>query len=157
MSESERVWQRLVDRFLQWPLPQTVCSDLCVTDSAYRFPRSGTNLLNVNEARQMIEYLFAGEALDTARAIGAAEGAEEARSERAAKDAEIAGLRRALGPLARIDCLIDENDPSRGYAFDAWLDGQVVFGIGKERVITAGDLRRARAALNGNGDQTRSE
>ena|SRR6185312_14449257 len=83
--------------------------------------------------------------------------ARAALAELAAKDAEIAGLRRALGPLARIDCLIDENDPSRGYAFDAWLDGQVVFGIGKERVITAGDLRRARAALNGNGDQTRSE
>jgi len=62
----------------------------------------------------------------------------------AAKDAEIAGLLEALGPLARIDCLIDENAPNRGYAFDAWLDGQVVFGIGKERVITAGDLRRAR-------------
>jgi hypothetical protein len=48
----------LVDRFLSWPLPQSVCSDLCVTDRSYKFPRSGTNLLTADEARQMIEYLL---------------------------------------------------------------------------------------------------
>lgn len=54
----------LVDRFLAWPLPPTVCSDLCVTDRDYKFPRSGTNLLNVDEARQMIEYLLAPASAD---------------------------------------------------------------------------------------------
>ena len=49
----------LVDRFLAWPLPQSVCSDTCVSDKNYKFPRSGTNLLTADEARQMFEYLFA--------------------------------------------------------------------------------------------------
>jgi hypothetical protein len=48
----------LVDRFLAWPLPQSVCSDLCVTDRNYKFPRSGTNLLTASEAQQMIEHLL---------------------------------------------------------------------------------------------------
>jgi hypothetical protein len=55
---------RLVDRFLQWKLPDSVCSDTCVTDKGYaeRFPgtRSGTNLLSAGEARQMIEYVLSG-------------------------------------------------------------------------------------------------
>lgn len=49
---------KLVDRFLGWPLPRSVCSDLCVADRDYKFPRRGTNLLGADEARQMIEYLF---------------------------------------------------------------------------------------------------
>lgn len=47
----------LADRFLMWPLPKSVRSDQCVTMD-YAFPRSGTNLLNADEARQMLEYLF---------------------------------------------------------------------------------------------------
>lgn len=47
----------LADRFLAWPLPESVCSDLCVTDRSYPH-RSGTNLLTVVEARQMLEYLL---------------------------------------------------------------------------------------------------
>lgn len=53
----------LVDRFLKWKLPASVCSDVCVTDKDYAatFPglRSGTNLLTDDEARQMIEHLLA--------------------------------------------------------------------------------------------------
>jgi hypothetical protein len=49
--------QALVERFLSWPLPKSVRSDLCVTTD-YEFPRSGTNLLTAEEARQMIEYLL---------------------------------------------------------------------------------------------------
>lgn len=49
----------LVNRFLAWQLPQSVCSDLCVTDREYKFPRSGTCLLSAAEAKQMIEHLFA--------------------------------------------------------------------------------------------------
>lgn len=49
--------QAMVDRFLAWPLPDSVCSDTCVTMRPYAFPRSGTNLLTADEARQMLEYV----------------------------------------------------------------------------------------------------
>lgn len=48
----------LVDRFLAWNLPKSVCSDTCVTDAKYQHSRSGTNLLSADEARQMIEHLL---------------------------------------------------------------------------------------------------
>jgi hypothetical protein len=48
----------LTDRFLAWRLPQSVCSDTCVSDQDYKLPRSGTNLLTADEAKQMLEYLF---------------------------------------------------------------------------------------------------
>lgn len=48
----------MVQRFLSWPLPAGVCSDLCVTDRDYKFPRSGTNLLTAAEARQMVRHLL---------------------------------------------------------------------------------------------------
>lgn len=47
----------LVDRFLAWPLPDSVCSDMCATVRGYP-NRVGTNLLTADEARQLIEYLF---------------------------------------------------------------------------------------------------
>lgn len=48
---------KLVNRFLAWPLPESVCSDLCVTRQGDKH-RSGTNLLTEGEARQMFEYVF---------------------------------------------------------------------------------------------------
>ena len=54
----------LVDRFLSWPLPDSVCSDLCATKQGYP-SRSGTNLLTAVEARQMLEYLL-GDKVDDA-------------------------------------------------------------------------------------------
>ena len=48
----------LVDMFLAWELPRTVCSDSCVTVKNYNGQRTGTNLLNANEAKQMIKYLI---------------------------------------------------------------------------------------------------
>ena len=48
---------RLVARFLAWPLPDSVCSDLCATKQGYPH-RSGTNLLSAAEAKQMFEYLL---------------------------------------------------------------------------------------------------
>jgi hypothetical protein len=57
-SEREREIKGLVDRFLAWQLPATVCSDRCVTMQGYGHPRYGTNLLTADEARQMIEYLL---------------------------------------------------------------------------------------------------
>jgi hypothetical protein len=49
----------IVDRFLSWSLPSSVCSDICVTKRGYPI-RSGTNLLDAVEARQMLEYVLAG-------------------------------------------------------------------------------------------------
>jgi hypothetical protein len=54
--------ETLVERFLAWPLPQSVCSDACVTDHNYRHLRTGTNIMTAVEARQMIEHLLADDA-----------------------------------------------------------------------------------------------
>jgi hypothetical protein len=53
----------MVDRFLAWPLPETVSSDMCVTmrDALYinnRY-RTGTNLLTATEAEEMFRYVLA--------------------------------------------------------------------------------------------------
>lgn len=47
---------KLVDRFLAWPVPPEVCSDLCMTDAKYKFPRSGTCIMGPREARIMFEH-----------------------------------------------------------------------------------------------------
>lgn len=56
-SAVERDVSRLVDRFLAWPLPESVASDQCATMPGYPY-RCGTNLLTATEARQMIEYVL---------------------------------------------------------------------------------------------------
>lgn len=53
----------LVDRFLAWPLPDSVASDDCATVRDYGVregwpKRCGTNLLTADEARQMLEYVL---------------------------------------------------------------------------------------------------
>jgi hypothetical protein len=57
-TEKPSVTEDMVDRFLRWPVPKSVCSDTCVSDNDYKFPRYGTNLLTENEARQMLEYVL---------------------------------------------------------------------------------------------------
>lgn len=47
----------LTNRFLAWPLPDSVCSDLCVTRQGDRH-RTGTNLLTADEAKQMFKHVF---------------------------------------------------------------------------------------------------
>lgn len=54
-----KVTDAMVDRFLGWPLPKSVCADLCATDPYYQHQRYGTSLLNVHEARAMLEYVLA--------------------------------------------------------------------------------------------------
>jgi hypothetical protein len=49
---------KLVDRFLTWELPKTVCSDLCVTDRSYQYSRTGTSLLTAEEAKQMLMHVL---------------------------------------------------------------------------------------------------
>lgn len=48
----------LVERFLAWPLPKSVCADPCASNPDYP-GRSGTNLLNADQARQMLEHVLA--------------------------------------------------------------------------------------------------
>lgn len=55
-------FKQLASRFCAWPLPADVCADLCATDPAYAYPRSGTNLLTVAQAEQMLRHVLAGEA-----------------------------------------------------------------------------------------------
>lgn len=54
---SEKLLDELVDRFLAWPLPDSVCADKCACIQNYPH-RSGTTLLSATEARQMIEHLM---------------------------------------------------------------------------------------------------
>lgn len=48
---------KMVDRFLAWSLPASVCSDACVVQRGYPH-RIGTNLLTADEARQMLEHVL---------------------------------------------------------------------------------------------------
>lgn len=57
------VTEDMVTRFLTWPLPDSVCSDQCVTERGYGKvqgwpPRSGTSLLTADEARKMLLYVL---------------------------------------------------------------------------------------------------
>ena len=47
----------LVNRFLRWPLPHSVCADLCASKQGYP-NRSGTTLLSAFEAKAMIVHLL---------------------------------------------------------------------------------------------------
>ena len=49
--------EKLVNSFLSWPLPDSVCSDQCATQQGAK-NRTGTNLLTYIEAAQMFEYLL---------------------------------------------------------------------------------------------------
>lgn len=62
------VTDAMVDRFLSWRLPASVCADLCATNRDYQHPRCGTNLLTADEARQMLEHVLVASSSDTARA-----------------------------------------------------------------------------------------
>ena len=59
MTLDDSTMKELVDRFLQWPLPVTVCSDTCVTIAGYTYPRSGTNLLSAFQAEHMLRHVLA--------------------------------------------------------------------------------------------------
>lgn len=47
-------YNKFAERFCQTLLPATACADICATDSQYPYARSGTNLLTVAEAEQMM-------------------------------------------------------------------------------------------------------
>jgi hypothetical protein len=73
---------KLVDRFLSWPLPDSVCADLVATKQGEPH-RSGTNLLSAIEAKQMLEHVIGAEL-------------ESLRQQDILRDLEIVRLREAL-------------------------------------------------------------
>lgn len=50
----------LAERFCVARLPETVCADLCATDRDYKYPRYGTNLLTVDEAKDVMRQVMEG-------------------------------------------------------------------------------------------------
>ncbi len=46
--------ENMVDAFLRWPLPDSVCADLCATERGYKHGRTGTSLLTHPEAKAML-------------------------------------------------------------------------------------------------------
>ena len=44
-------------KFLQWELPEGLCSDLCACDPHYKY-RTGTNLMNFEQAKHMIKHIL---------------------------------------------------------------------------------------------------
>lgn len=57
-TEPELLLNQLAERFISWPLPESVCADLCTTKAGYT-GRTGTNLLTFDEAKQMLAYVLA--------------------------------------------------------------------------------------------------
>lgn len=54
----------LAEAFLRWPLPDSVCADLCATKQGPG--RFGTNLLSYVEAKQMFEQVLANTTVSNA-------------------------------------------------------------------------------------------
>ena len=103
-KRSAAVVKQIADRFVQWRLPETVCADLCATDNTYKFPRSGTNLLNVAEAEIMArEVVLPAIAAEHERLVAEAVKAArvEAADRIAALEADNARLREELTALAQ--------------------------------------------------------
>lgn len=59
-SEAEML-DRAVNRFLTWPLPDSVCPDACTINKRHKgMPvPTGTNLLTATEARDMLKHVLA--------------------------------------------------------------------------------------------------
>lgn len=51
----------MIDRFLSWPLPESLCSDHCASMPGYPH-RTGTNLMTAEQAKEMLDYVLAAPA-----------------------------------------------------------------------------------------------
>lgn len=56
----EMYLDRLASRFAAAPLPAGVAADGCATDPNYPYPRYGTNLLTVAQAKEVLRYVLDG-------------------------------------------------------------------------------------------------
>lgn len=68
LTTRANISDELVDRFLSWPLPTSVCSDPCASTPGYPHQRVGTNLLTADEARQMLQHVV-GPLLNAKQAV----------------------------------------------------------------------------------------
>ena len=50
--------QELAERFCAAPLPRSVCVDRCATQPDYPYPRTGTNLMTVEEAKTVLAFVL---------------------------------------------------------------------------------------------------
>lgn len=57
-NDARKVTDEMVNRFLAWRLPESVCVDLCCIKYGEK-DRIGTQLLTADEARAMLEYVLA--------------------------------------------------------------------------------------------------
>ena len=48
----------MIDRFLSWPLPESLCSDPCASMPGYPH-RTGTNLMTAEQAKAMLLHVLA--------------------------------------------------------------------------------------------------
>lgn len=106
----------LVDKFLSWPLPATVCADTCATTTSYPHPRTGTNLLNATEAEAMLKHVV-GVVLDERDALRAA--IESWKKEEQSWQDDMKDLRAALkqytdGDECSVDGAPDANNANHG-------------------------------------------
>jgi hypothetical protein len=76
----------LVNRFLAWPLPRSVCSDACVSMPDYPH-RCGTNLLTADEAKAMFQHCLGAHASAASKGFDA-----EFLSKRLARVAGLVGV-----------------------------------------------------------------
>jgi hypothetical protein len=94
--------KELLDKFLNWPLPASVRSDLCVTMVDYPHQRIGTNLLTATEAEEMLKHVV-GNYLKKLEAVAAAAEARCAACLPDTRDFEDERLRKALARLHEIE------------------------------------------------------
>lgn len=69
----KKLIDKLVDKFLGWPLPESVCSDQCASIPGYPH-RCGTNLMTADEAKQMFAHVLGGAVDDELVTATAEEG-----------------------------------------------------------------------------------
>jgi len=58
VHEQEALLDQLAERFCTTPLPASVCADPIATEHNPKTPRTGTNLLTVREAREVLRYVL---------------------------------------------------------------------------------------------------
>lgn len=129
------VVKEMVDRFLSWKLPKTVCPDAATTDPLYPYDLHGTNLLTADEARQMIEHLLAD-------ADGELDAADHAKIDAAWEKHKAAGYDRPAEPSHDKDVSyrgweIGWNDMAAKWTGTGWDAYKGGCDLGAPRITTA--------------------
>ncbi len=137
MSEGKANIDKLVDRFLAWPVPTSVRPDNLDADGRMRPGGSGTNLLTADEAKQMLEYVCS----DIIAALEAAikRGVEFEAAYTCAK----VDLDEARAELAAYAKAKTENDERFQLASGEWKSQAMEYG--QDNRLLRQELTEARA------------